>query len=817
LVFVQVAGSPNKAYLYVDGVLRASQDMPPTLPTPSGALQVGRRMNAGSFGAYLDGQVRDVRLYGYALSGAQVTNLYNEGKDGIDVPAPQQLGVSPCTGTGCPPLGFTAVTSLQRPDLTAVMAARPGSKWNLQFLVIKQGASTPAETGTVRQVEAGKVASWQPSVYLDNNTDWIFRVRTRSSADYAWGPWSYDFGFRVDVPAPAVPVITSADFKNRAWGNPDSGTFSWRSASPEVDAYSWQLDNGVWSAWAGDTTAKLDKLPAEWHYFHVKARNHAGLESAVASYGFGVGPEPLAFPDLNGDGAADVITATSARLAQAGDPLLGPGEAGGSAEIIPGGDTLPGLRPALLPEDVPGLPAGEAGDDFGASLVYGDFTGDGQTDLAIGVPGREVGGHDQAGEVIVLYGQKDWPYVKTGTESVFNSDIVKLPGGAQDGDEFGISLAAARFRGSGYTGLAIGVPGHTVEGRARAGMVVLLKGSPDGLTTTGEQTLTAAPWAGQGLGPVTEGRFGWSVTAADVTGTSSADLAVLALGPGLSVASSGTVYLVHGEFQTDLVPVTGDGGSLTAAQAGVTGHLRQVAAGWFAGHGTGHEDLVIAADQRPDTADWSGTLVQVTGTDAGMDRHTGIMSLVPPGRPGVGFDGFFGGALAAGPLEEGADYDDLAVGELGAGRYAGAVTVLSGGSDGIFSRPPLTFTAADPVIGAPADAYDGFGYGLAIQPTGKADPADPAATARLLVTAPQLAGDPAAGSLYVLTVTPAAKTTGPRLSAASSYTARQLGALSLFGPGWPLAGGTTIGTDIDEVPQRDPIATRGQHTTGTQH
>jgi hypothetical protein len=105
--------------------------------------------------------------------------------------------------------------------------------------------------------------------------------------------------------------------------------------------------------------------------------------------------------------------------------------------------------------------------------------------------------------------------------------------------------------------------------------------------------------------------------------------------------------------------------------------------------------------------------------------------------------------------------------------------------------------------------YDGFGYGLSIQPVGPADPSHPAGAARLLVTAPQTAGDPAAGRLYVLTIAPSTLTTGPQLTGAASYTADQLGGVTLFGPGWPVAGGTTIGTDIDEVPLRAPLARQG--------
>lgn len=789
LVYVQDKGTANTAYLYVDGTRKGTLADPPW-PAPAGALQVGRQMNEGSYSAYLDGQVRDLRVYGYPLSVAQVSALYAEGKDGIGALAPQQLGVSPCQ-PGCAPLGLGAVTTLQRPDLTALVRARAGSKWKLEFAVARPGAATPAETGTVDGAEAGKTASWMPGTYLDNNTDWVFRVR--ASDEHGWGPWSYDFGFRVDVPAPEIPLITSKDFTVRHWGNPASGEIVWQSPSPEIEAYSWQLDNGPWSDWKDTTSTTLDKLSLSWHYFHVKARNHAGLESAVASFGFGVGPEPLKFPDLNGDGIADLVVSTSARLAAGEDGRL-PGETGGSVLIVPGGTDGPdGAKAVLLHEGmkdlIPG--PGEAGDDFGASVAYGDFTGDGHTDLAIGVPGRTVDGHEQAGEVIVLYGQQDPPYVTDEKVTVFTTASIKDLGAVESGDEFGISLAAARFRGSGYSGLAIGIPGHTVDGKARAGAVVLLKGSPDGLTTDGAQVLNASAWAGDGHGPVADARFGWSVAAEDLTAPAAADLAVLALGPGDDVTvPSGAVYIVHGEFEIDLKPILGDKGILTAAQTHVAGHLRAVIAGMFGGGD--NADLVIAADARPDAAPYSGALVQVEGTGAGIDPGSArVMGLAVPRQGEDGLDDYFAGTLAAGTFP-GSDTEDLALATLGAGRYAGSVTVLAGGPAGIFSLPPLTITPQQ--TGGTGAQYDGFGYGLAVQP------ADATGTMRLIITAPQQAGDPTAGSVYTADI----KITGigPELAGSSRYPAAQIRGDSLYGPAFPVAGGVIIGTDVDQSPMR---------------
>src|SRR5262249_30817983 len=152
-----------------------------------------------------------------------------------------------------------------------------------------------------------------------------------------------------------------------------------------------------------------------------------------------------------------------------------------------------GAKAELLRQDSALIPGpAEAGDGFGTAAAFGDFKGDGRTDLAIGIPGKTVGGHQQAGEVIVLYGtgSRQPPYFSS-AQVVTADTISKLAGGAQGGDEFGMSLAAARFSGSGYTGLAIGIPGRTVDGTSKAGTVVVLHGGPDGLAGDGAQILDA--------------------------------------------------------------------------------------------------------------------------------------------------------------------------------------------------------------------------------------------------------------------------------------------------------------------------------------
>lgn len=126
-------------------------------------------------------------------------------------------------------------------------------------------------------------------------------------------------------------------------------------------------------------------------------------------------------------------------------------------------------------------PAGTGGDQFGFALIAGDFNNSGHDDLAVGVPGEDIGSVVDAGAVNVIYGSSSR---LTNTNNQFwsqsSTDIV---GAVLKDDEFGTALAAGRFNVDNYFDLAIGVPGEDVNNFNDAGAVNVIYGSANRLVS----------------------------------------------------------------------------------------------------------------------------------------------------------------------------------------------------------------------------------------------------------------------------------------------------------------------------------------------
>ena len=187
----------------------------------------------------------------------------------------------------------------------------------------------------------------------------------------------------------------------------------------------------------------------------------------------------VAAADFDGDHYTDlavgIFEMDVASASQAGSVYVMYGSPGG----------LDATRRQVWSQATPGIAGRAEGyDNFGAALTAGDFDNSGQADLAIGVHQESVDGQQEAGAVHVLYGT-DRGLTATGSQ-MWTEASPGVPGRLGPG-RFGTAMTVGRFDGGRYDDLVIGVPGQTISGHRAAGAVLILSGSPIGLTSRGAQ------------------------------------------------------------------------------------------------------------------------------------------------------------------------------------------------------------------------------------------------------------------------------------------------------------------------------------------
>ncbi len=206
----------------------------------------------------------------------------------------------------------------------------------------------------------------------------------------------------------------------------------------------------------------------------------------------------------------------------------------------------------------------ERSDRFGRALAAGDFDNDGVSDLAIGVPLKDVplkdplGNAFNAGIVVVLYGVKD-----IGLTSARTTLLNQFSGGEFTGetpernDLFGWGLTSGDYNGDGVSDLAVGAPGETLLVKRsgttseilQAGEVIVFFGAQGtGFTDTSQAQVLNRATPGVQSSAEIDDRFGLVMTSGNFNGDRFSDLAIGVPGEDLGndKPNVGVVHVIFG-------------------------------------------------------------------------------------------------------------------------------------------------------------------------------------------------------------------------------------------------------------------------------
>ncbi|MGA4841310.1 FG-GAP-like repeat-containing protein [Streptomyces sp. G45] len=189
-----------------------------------------------------------------------------------------------------------------------------------------------------------------------------------------------------------------------------------------------------------------------------------------------------AVADVNGDGYGDFVTRDNGtnnddNESDKGTVRVDYGSADGPAAH----------RTAKITQDSAGVPGvGESGDQFGYDISAGDVDGDGYADVAVGVPGEDIGSGASrvrdAGALVLLKGARGG--LSGAGARAFDQSTAGVPGASEAKDWFGHRVLLSDVNGDRRADLTVTARGED-GAYENSGAAWVFRGAAGGLTATG--------------------------------------------------------------------------------------------------------------------------------------------------------------------------------------------------------------------------------------------------------------------------------------------------------------------------------------------
>ena len=624
-----------------------------------------------------------------------------------------------------------------RPDLYVIDRTGPGGNVALEIYrgpdfdqrILDQ--TTPIEVGSTTRLEmADAGVDGIPDLYALSMTAPI-RVRivsgasgyTEKTSDFNAGPdgetdatyglSDYDGDSRVELlvryPSGRVSVYQggtqSGDYN--FWFQPSS----WECLAVNVPSVTGDVNGDVYSELAVGAPGENVGSAVDAGAFTVLYGSSGGVSggsyqgfdqdtgaiAGASEAGDGLGLA-LAVGDLNADGHADVAV---------GAPLenVGSQTDAGVVDIVYGRDDRASTSGSdSVHQDLSGVKGdAEEGDRFGAALATGDFDGDLDLELAIGIPGEDLGSISNSGAISVIDGT---PGGIGGSDRLWDQMTSGVKGAAETGDGFGSALATGDFDRDGRADLAVGIPGENRGGSVDSGAVAVFYGSPGGLTTSGDQLWDQDDAGVKGQAEAGD-RFGAALTTGDFNGDGFMDLAIGV--PGENNAAGAVQVLFGSSDGLTASDQLLDRGASAQQESELGAAL---AAGDF--NADGFDELAAGSPEATaEGAGRAGLLTVWHGGSGGLgtpeDWHQGNDGVASSPEPGDRF-----GISVWASNFDGDPYTDLAVGipfeDVGSEPNAGAVLVLFGSGDGLSTGGAEGWSQTSNGVDAYSEAGDQWGW-----------------------------------------------------------------------------------------------------------